>query len=370
MDRRTWLRGAMATTGAAILPARPAAAAAGMAEMRGLWVVRTAMTSPAAIDDAVARAGSAGLNAVFAQVRGRGDAFYASRLVPRSILLERQPSSFDPLAHALGSAHARGVQVHAWFNLMIAAGLEGPLPAGHVVRQHPEWLMVPRGVAAAASRLSGRALADLVVRGSRATEAEGLFLSPYARGACDHLEAAVRELVRGYPLAGIHFDFVRFPGREFDHSRAAGGGRSDGEHRDALSALVLRLAGAARRERPGMVVSAAVVPDVVMATQHRFQDWPRWASTGVLDAVCPMAYAPERDVYAAQLASARGLVGAQRIWAGIGAWRLDDAETVRRAHVAREKGLGGFVLFSHEWLAGRDPARLRPGLDPAAGPVA
>jgi uncharacterized lipoprotein YddW (UPF0748 family) len=341
-----------------------------MAEMRGLWVVRTAMTSPAAIDDAVARAGSAGLNAVFAQVRGRGDAFYASRLVPRSILLERQPSSFDPLAHALGSAHARGVQVHAWFNLMIAAGLEGPLPAGHVVRQHPEWLMVPRGVAAAASRLSGRALADLVVRGSRATEAEGLFLSPYARGACDHLEAAVRELVRGYPLAGIHFDFVRFPGREFDHSRAAGGGRSDGEHRDALSALVLRLAGAARRERPGMVMSAAVVPDVVMATQHRFQDWPRWASTGVLDAVCPMAYAPERDVYAAQLASARGLVGAQRIWAGIGAWRLDDAETVRRAHVAREKGLGGFVLFSHEWLAGRDPARLRPGLDPAAGPVA
>src|SRR2546428_10069804 len=65
------------------------------AEMRGLWVVRTALVSPASVDRVVDEAQRAGFNALFVQVRGRGDAFYRSELVPRSDILEAQPPGFE-----------------------------------------------------------------------------------------------------------------------------------------------------------------------------------------------------------------------------------------------------------------------------------
>src|SRR5439155_1639170 len=60
-------------------------------EMRGLWVVRQALVSPAAVDRVVDEAQRAGFIALFVQVRGRGDAFYRSALVPRSEMLAAQP---------------------------------------------------------------------------------------------------------------------------------------------------------------------------------------------------------------------------------------------------------------------------------------
>ena len=66
------------------VPAAAASAPRPAAELRGLWVVRTALVSPQAVDQAVDAAAEAGFNALFVQVRGRGDAFYKSSLVPRS----------------------------------------------------------------------------------------------------------------------------------------------------------------------------------------------------------------------------------------------------------------------------------------------
>ena len=77
-------------------------------EVRGVWVVRTALQSPADVDAAIAEAHRAGANALFVQVRGRGDAFYESRLVVRSDLLANQPATFDPLQRVIVQARARG----------------------------------------------------------------------------------------------------------------------------------------------------------------------------------------------------------------------------------------------------------------------
>ena len=86
------------------------------AEMRGIWVVRTALASPESADAVVDDAARAGLNALFVQVRGRGDALYRSAIAPRSEVLRGQPADFDPLARVLSRARARGLQVHAWIN--------------------------------------------------------------------------------------------------------------------------------------------------------------------------------------------------------------------------------------------------------------
>ena len=83
--------------------------------------------------------------------------------------------------------------------------------------------MVPKSVATAALVASGPRRLRLVHDAGRAEgDVEGYYLSPVrSREWRDHLEAVVREIVRAYPVDGLHFDFIRYPGPDFDYSRAA-----------------------------------------------------------------------------------------------------------------------------------------------------
>lgn len=352
-------------------------------EMRGLWVVRTGLVSPADVDRVVDQAAAGGFNALFVQVRGRGDAFYDARQAPRSLLLAGQPATFDPLGQLIERARRRGLHVHAWVNVLLSAGFGAPLPPGHVLAQHPEWAMVPRAAARAAFTVPHKGLLWLIRKHGQAdSDAEGYYLSPSAPGVPAYLEGVVRELVRGYPVEGLHLDFIRYPGREWDYSPAALQAfqrvrpRRDVRdplalpsldpdgwaafRRDALTSLGDRLAAAARAERPGIVISAAVVPDEAVALTQKYQDWPLWLSRGTLDAVCPMAYTPDTRVFRRHVERARMLAGARRpVWAGVGAYKLDLAGLVEQIGASREAGAGGVVVFSQESLAAGDWARLR-----------
>src|SRR5690242_10415363 len=116
-------------------------------DVRALWVVRTTMTSPDAIARMVDSASASGFNTLIVQVRGRGDAYYASGLDPRPALLSAD-AAFDPLQTTIDLAHRRGLQVHAWVNVnLVASANELPASRTHVVYRHPEWLMVPRALA-------------------------------------------------------------------------------------------------------------------------------------------------------------------------------------------------------------------------------
>jgi uncharacterized lipoprotein YddW (UPF0748 family) len=360
-------------------------------ELRGLWVVRTALVSPRAVDRVVDDAVAGGFNALFVQVRGRGDAFYASRLASRSSLLWQQPEGFDPLARLITRARTHGLQVHAWVNVLLAAHFSQPLPRGHVLQRHPEWVMVPRSAATAALVASpGRRLTLVAETARREGDAEGYYLSPFVPGVGDHLDAVVRELVRAYAVDGLHFDFIRYPGPDWDYSRAAleafrrATGRSDllagpeqdpeawADHRRrALTSLASRLSDAARVERPGLVTSAAVAPDAAQAVKEKFQDWPAWLASGVLAALAPMTYTPDDEIFVQQVEHARSQarVG-QPIWAGIGAYRLSFDEVVQKVALARRAGAGGVLVFSHESLSSADFRRLRQAVFPVAATAA
>jgi uncharacterized lipoprotein YddW (UPF0748 family) len=390
--RTVFARGALALV--CLVPALPVAAVPPSGELRGLWVVRTALVSPQAVDQVVDEADEAGFNTLFVQVCGRGDAFYRSALAPRSSLLERQLRSFDPFARLLARARARRMKVHAWVNVLLTAHFGQPLPRGHVLEKHPDWAMVPKSVATAALVASGPRRLRLVMDAGRAEgDVEGYYLSPAVPAVRDHLEAVVRELVRTYAVDGLQLDFVRYPGPGFDYSRAAlegfrrasggtdllgGPARSpaqwDDYRRQVLTALVARLSDAARAERPGLVLSAAVAPDEAQAVNNKFQDWPRWLSSGLLSALCPMTYTADSRLFQEQVEVARERAsGAQPVWAGIGAYRLDVAGIVEKVELARQSGARGVVLFSHESLAPADLRRLRDEAFPsrlASGPEA
>src|SRR4030095_180188 len=118
-------------------------------EIRALWVVRTTLTSPDKIRTMVSAAADNGFNTLIVQVRGRGDAYYKSRFEPRAIELKDHPPDFDPLALTIEEAHKRGLKVHAWLNTSLLANLDAlPSDPSHVYNKHPEWLAVPKAVAA------------------------------------------------------------------------------------------------------------------------------------------------------------------------------------------------------------------------------
>ncbi len=54
------------------------------------------------------------------------------------------------------------------------------------------------------------------------------------------------------------------------------------------------------QKRPGLTVAADVFPSTEWAYRGVFQDWRRWASEGLVDAVYPMYYAEARDLWSVE----------------------------------------------------------------------
>ena len=69
--------------------------------------------TPQEVTKLIADAQRANANAIVAQVRRRGDAFYTSAIEPRT-LDPNVPAGFDPLQDLIDKAHAAGIEVHAW----------------------------------------------------------------------------------------------------------------------------------------------------------------------------------------------------------------------------------------------------------------
>ncbi|MEM6931782.1 MAG: family 10 glycosylhydrolase, partial [Myxococcota bacterium] len=152
-----------------------------------------------------------GINALIFQVRSECDALYASELEPWSRYLAGQQGrdpGYDPLADLIALAHARGLEVHAWFNPYRAGAKAGD-------RNH-------------ASHISNRAEEHLVRWGSN------LWLDPGAKKVQDHAVAVIADVIDRYDIDGVHLDDYFYPyprGRKaftdsqtFAVYRKAGGG--------------------------------------------------------------------------------------------------------------------------------------------------
>lgn len=375
----------------------PQAAAERSTEVRALWVLRTSLSSPASVQNLVEAARTNGFNTLLVQVRGRGDAYYQSKIEPRAAELSRQPETFDPLASVIDAARAGGLKVHAWVNVnLVSSAADLPGAREHLVHRHPEWLMVPRELAQDLAAVDPESPAYLgkLARWTRAQSGgvEGLYTSPLHPGAAVHTVAVVRDIARRYRLDGIHLDYARFPTDRFDYSRAAirefalamRPRLTEAVRRDTnalerddlfaypdsfpdewrqfrverMSALVRRLRDAVKQERPEAALTVAAAPDPHEARARRLQDWAGWLEAGLVDAVCPMAYTPEAARFAEHIAAARDVAGTRAVWAGIAAYRLSPAQTVENIQTARRLGAAGVVLFSYDSMT--DPRQSAP----------
>lgn len=364
-----------------------------------MWVVRTTLTSPDKIRQMVNSAADNGFNTLIVQIRGRGDAYYKSRVEPRAVELKDQPPEFDPFALTLFEAHKRGLKVHAWLNTSLLANLDAlPADPDHVYNKHPEWLAVPKPVARELYQMSpdDAVYRQKIVEWSKANRAEleGVYTGPANPKVREHIYRIWMDVLKRYPVDGLHFDYVRFASPDFDFSRTsleqfgkwlrpqltkdeqrelkailkqdplAAAEKFPSQFADfqraQVTALVERIYRAVKKRRLGVLVSAAVFANDENAFTRRFQDWRRWLQMGILDVACPMAYSQDTAVFKKQIEIAVATAhGAKReVWAGIGAYRIPAESAVEKINVARGLMTEGFILFSYDFTA--RPSELNP----------
>jgi len=319
-------------------------------QLRGYWVdtFNTRLETRAQVTRVVEAARDSHANALFAQVRRRGDAWYLDSLEPPPDFLPFE-ASLDPLRELIEQAHAQSppIEVHAFVitgalwnkNPTLVAGPDTgrPLDPRHVFNRHGGYDPVTRTI------VSGP---DNWLTRTRDTAAPGITFNGYRFGnefwmdpghpdAAAYTADVLGHMVERYALDGLHLDRIRYPeysGAGQSPLLGASVGYNDtsverfqrhfgiptgspppapGEarwaqwRRDQVSALVRRIYLTAVARRPQIAVSAALIafgggpereeewPTRAEAYWRVYQDWRAWMEEGILDIAIPMVYKRE-----------------------------------------------------------------------------
>ena len=328
---------------------------------KAVWVKADQLATDRSIRETVRNAAAWGASDLFVQIRARGDALYPSRLVPASPVLTArhgfalQVLTRDPLRLFLEEAHARGLRVHAWFNCFVAWSGPGDPPPGHVLAEHPDWAL----------RLAdGRSSLGSSAGAWRRAHLEGAYLAPGSSYVRRHLLTVVDELVRAYPLDGLHWDYVRYPSDScLDPADPGGDVIADTtrarSQREAVSRFVAEAARLARALRPRILLSAAVRPDPQEAVTTVRQDWVQWLREGWIDRAVPMAYTA--SIYRLEDLRRRAVfAGADslRLVYGLGVDRVGPGGLREQLRWARRRSPSGVCLFAYDHVI-KEPGLVR-----------
>jgi uncharacterized lipoprotein YddW (UPF0748 family) len=305
-------------------------------------------------------AARAGFTALFVQVNGRGEAYYRSDILPPTEGL----GDYDALAAILSLARPRGLAVHAWINAFtVGSPSQRPSSPNHVQNAHPDWITWDS---------TGRSLLEWPPEQARRNLLGYYFLEPGLPAVADFVAAVVAEVAGRYPVDGIHLDYIRYPGPHMGYHpavRAEFAARHgvdplaldaaspllplwDDWRREQVTNVVRRAAAAARVARPGLLVSAAVLPDLGVAVKLRLQDWPRWVREGDLDFVTPMAYSASTAEVQALLAAGWQAAPPQGVYPGLGAYKFgrDGQAFVAQVEAVLARQPAGLLVYSYQAL--------------------
>ncbi|MYT25343.1 family 10 glycosylhydrolase [Streptomyces sp. SID7760] len=240
------------------------------------------------LDAAVARR----LNAVILQVRPAADAMWPGAREPWSQWLtgeQGEDPGWDPLGTAVAEAHARGLELHAWFNPYRVANHTDPgrLAEGHPARRNPDWTVAYN---------------------------KKLYYNPGLPEVRAFVQEAMLDAVSRYEVDGVHWDDYFYPypvaGEEFDdadaYERHGGGFASRADWRRAnTDALVREMSARVRTVRPA--ARFGISPFAVWRNSERdplgsptqagvetyddlYADTRKWVREGWIDYIVPQVY--------------------------------------------------------------------------------
>jgi len=338
--------------------------------LRAIWVTRWDYKSPRDIAAIMENCRQAGFNTVLFQVRGNGTAFYRSRLEPWADELGGRDPGFDPLGVACQEAHKRGLSLHAWANVMPGwRGKKPPTNPRQLYRARADWFWRD-------------------AQGRRQPLGWYNSVNPCYPEVRRYLTDVMHEIVAGYPVDGLHLDYIRFP-NEWNNSYPQGAivpdyprdprtlamfraetGQTPESSPDAwirwrsdkVTELVRDIRRMMRQTKPRAMLTAAVGADPAKAAREHFQDTQAWLAAGLLDAVFPMNYTPSMREYEHRMQKWAGMRTSVPIVVGIMADKRDGAivnQQIQSAHRARCH----VAVFAYSSLFGKMDGSGRPVAD-------
>lgn len=317
-------------------------------EHRAFWCHSAFGLAGSTWDESIELLARSGFNAILPNLLWGGVAFYPGEVLPAYADLAAKG---DQLQLCLDACRKHRVQCHVWkvnWNM-------GGATDGEFVRKMTDAGRVQRDVAG---------------------KVEERWLCP-SHPENQALEiAAMVDIARRYPVDGLHFDYIRYPGGNHcfcDGCRARfeqhlgravanwpADVRAEGEartrwldwRRGNITAVVQAVAEQARQVRPGVRISAAVFRNWPTDRDHVGQDWKLWCEKGYLDFVCPMDYTDSNQTF-------RSFVRNQLEWAagkpcypgiGLSCWAdpTDPILLIEQIAICREYRTGGFTVFNFD----------------------
>ena len=316
-------------------------------EHRAFWCHSAFGVTGMTWDQAIERLAANGFTAILPNMLWGGVAFYESDVLPVSPDVKEKG---DQIALCLAACKKYGVKCHIW-----------------KVNYNMGW------------RADKQFMARMKAQGRTQVNYDG---SDNDRWLCpSHPEnqsleiESMLEVARKYDVDGLHFDYIRYPGKDGCFCRgcrlrfAKAIGRtiknwpSDVRQdenlsekwmdfrRQQITSVVAAVAERAKSIRPGISISAAVFRNWQVDRNSVGQDWKLWCNRGYLDFVCPMDYTYNSGHF-------ERMVGQQREWAGkvpcypgigLSVWSdpTDICKLIEQIGITRRLGTGGFTVFNY-----------------------
>ncbi len=318
-------------------------------EYRAFWVdtFNTSLNNHADVLAVVGNAKAANANAIFVQVRRRGDSWYLNSLEPPGDRTPIQPG-FDVLQDVINTAHAEGIEVHAFVIMSAVWGrapnLFPPENPNHVFNLHGGFNAATNTVTPGPNNWLTRTLLPDAPATPGITYQGHRFGSDFwidfgHPDAAKYTADVVKHLVANYDIDGLHLDRIRYP--EFgvaagQPAQTPSNGTNVGYNptsverfqrangiaagspapatnnpqwnqwrRDQVTNVVRRVYLEALAIKPQLKVSAALIAfggisntndptwNSAEAFWRVYQDWRAWTQEGILDLAIPMAYKAE-----------------------------------------------------------------------------
>jgi uncharacterized lipoprotein YddW (UPF0748 family) len=347
------------------------------AEIRAIWLDRGTLVqarSPEGLAQIFDRMAAAGVNTVFVETVNAGFPIYPSSVAP-----QRNPlvAGWDPLKAAVDLGHARGMAVHAWIwtfaagnqvhNRLVNLPLDYP---GPLLAQHPDWAGYDN-------------LGNVIPPGQTKP-----FLDPANQEVRSYLMRLISEIITTYEVDGLQLDYIRYPfqdpgaGRSYGYGTAArwrframtgidplqlatgpSANATEAERRfhrqmwdrwtdfriQQVTSFVQEVSIMARRQRPDLVLSAAVFARPELERRHKIQqDWGTWASQGYVDWIVLMSYAEDTNRFA-QLVEpwlVNHTFGRALVIPGIRLLNLPQPAALDQILASRDLPAPGYALFA------------------------
>ncbi len=236
----------------------------------------------------------ANVHTLFVQIYRANKAWFPSK-VGDSTPYESSLKSVgeDPFALLIKEAHASGLEVHAWLNLLSLSGNKN----APLLKKYGKGILtrnVKRKWRLKSYKIDNQ-----------------YFLEPGDLRVREELSTMVEEILRTYPhLDGIQFDYIRYPDKHpfygytkmnMERFKKASGLKKIEEEskvwkdwkRDQVTDFLKLLVQKTRAIRPDIQISTTGLMPYSRAYHEGYQDWKLWLESGAVNFITLMCYKPE-----------------------------------------------------------------------------